>query len=291
MKENDKEDTKETTNSSERTSKPILKEKKPQQEENKKNIQFTSDQLNNNRDFNSDPQKMYQYMSQRHLYDHKKQKQSALVNITDKNLQLEYISEVNYLFKKFIFIIFFSLLIFIQSFLILHNYKNFTEVILCQIFSAFAIFNSVFLIVELYRDGLRDQFRYSLFRLFSLFLCCFLLCIFYSETMNVYIMYDKIQGRKEKCLKDKKYCGDTIANNIILGIGVISFIGILYLIIFPLYLGYRSIKILLGFDFEVHQKQMMINKKINGKNENIKDNKNNIKQEAKKDINEHLKKD
>ena len=177
----EKEEKKKAPSLSKKVNEQILEGRKLNLEETKNNIESTKDQLNNKKAADIDSQRMNKYLSQRHLYDHKKKKASPLVNITNKNLQLEYISEVKYLFINFIFIILLSIIIFVQSLLILHNYKNFTEVILSLIFSAFSIFNSIFLITELYRDALRDQFRNKLFRLFSIFLYIFLFCLFFSK--------------------------------------------------------------------------------------------------------------
>lgn len=283
----DEEELKETTNSPEKISKTIIKENYLSQK-TKENLEKSKAQLNNknNRDIQRN-----KYLSQRHLYDHKKEKKPTLVNITDKNLQNEYISEVNYLFQKFIFIIILSIIIFIQSLLILHNYKNYTEVILSQIFSAFSFFNSLFLITELYRDALRDQFRNNLFRLFSIFLCIFQLCLFFYEIMSTYIMYNKIKVRKEKCLVNKKHCGDTMVNNIILGMSGISFFGIIYLSIFTFSLGLRSINIMIGYELEVHQKQLMEDKVVNKKNVIYKVSKSELKEKSKNDKKCHLKKE
>ena len=230
---------------------------------------------------------MNKFLSQRHLYDHKREKKDPLINITNKNLQTEYISEVTNLFIKLFLIIFLSILIFIQDYLILSNYKSFNEVILSQIFCAFTFFNSTFLIVELYREALRDQLRNILFRLFSLFLSILSICSFSTEFMNIYAIYNKIQNRKEICRKDKKRCGDNLVNNVILVLSCIIGILIIFLFYFMIYLGFRSIKIIFGCDLEVFQKQIIEDKKeMKDENENIKNNK---KEELKNDKKEHLK--
>ena len=285
----DKQELKESTNSSQKISEPIIKENFLSQK-TKENIEISKVQLNNKINISKDTQRN-KYLSQRHLYDHKKKKMPTLVNITDKNLQKEYISEVKYLFQRFIFIIFLSILIFIQSLLILHNYKNYNEVILSQIFSSFSFFNSLFLITELYRDALRDQFRNNLFRLFSIFLCIFQLCLFFYEIMSTYIMYNKIKVRKEKCSMNKMYCGDIIVNNIIIAMSGISLFGIIYLSIFTLSLGLRSVNIMIGYEYEVYQKQLIKDKEDNKKDVIYKDLKNKLKEMHKNDKKIHLKKE
>ena len=268
---------------------PILKEQKREEEEINRNLFYNKEKLKQN-EYYSDPQRMNKFLSQRHLYDHKKEKKDPLINITNKNLQTEYISEVTNLFIKLFLIIFISILIFIQDYLILKNYKSFNEVILSQIFSAFTFFNSIFLVVELYREALRDQLRNILFRLFSIFLSVLSICSFSTEFMNIYTIYNKIQFRKEICRKDKKRCGDNLVNNIILVLSFFIGILIVFLFYFIIYLGFRSFKIIFGCDLEVFQKQILEDKKEmkdeKGKKDNIKNNK---KEKLKNNKEEHLK--
>ena len=205
------------------------------------------------------------------LYNHNKVKKDPIINITKKELQTEYLTEVNYILVKMLCLLLFSIISFAQSLLILHNYKNYSEVLLKEIFSAFLFFNSIFLLFELYREGLRDQMRYVIFRLFAVFLSLIFICYSLSEIMNTYVIYNKIKLRKEKCRKNKALCGDTIVNNIILILSIVDFIGIIYLFNFPLWLGFRSIKILLKKELEVLQKQLLENEKKNlTKNKNEK---------------------
>jgi len=205
------------------------------------------------------------------LYNHNKVKKDPIINITKKELQTEYLTEVNYILVKILCLLLFSIISFAQSLLILHNYKNYSEVLLKEIFSAFLFFNSIFLLFELYREGLRDQMRYVIFRLFAVFLSLIFICYSLSEIMNTYVIYNKIKLRKEKCRKNKALCGDTIVNNIILILSIVDFIGIIYLFNFPLWLGFRSIKILLKKELEVLQKQLLENEKKNlTKNKNEK---------------------
>ena len=110
-----------------------------------------------------------QYEAQRHLHVHEKNKKDPLINITKKNLQEEYTKEVTYLLRNFIIFLILSILTYLQVIIILRNYKKFDAAILSQIFSAFTFFNSFLLIVEIYRNALRDLFRYCSFRLFCVF--------------------------------------------------------------------------------------------------------------------------
>lgn len=275
-------------NSKEKLSQKVSKEKKPlQQEELKQKIEYNKERLSNQKQLYDDKKNdMSFYASQRHLFDRKKPKQNPLVNITIKSLQTEYISEVNYLLQKLIFILILSILIFVEDFLIVRNYKLYSEVTLSQIFSAFTFFISIFLIVELYRDGLRDQFRHNLFRLFGVFFSISTICLFIFESMNIYAIYHKIQIRKEKCKANILQCGDKNINNIILIFNVVHIFGIAIFAYFPIWFGIKSFKVLIGCDYEVYQKQLLENEKNENKG---KDNEKEKKEIPKKDKKKHLK--
>ena len=286
MKE--KNESKEQKNDSkEKLSQKISKEKLAQQGELKRKLEYNKERLSNQKQlYNDKKDDMSFYASHRHLFDHKKPKQNPLVNITKISLQTEYISEVNYLLQKLIFILILSILIFVETFLIIKNYKLYNEVTLSQIFSSFTFFISIFLIVELYREGLRDQFRHSLFRLFGIFFSISTICLFVSELMNIYAIYHKMQIRKEKCKANKFHCGDKAINTIILIFNVVHIFGIAIFAYFPIWFGIKSFKMLIGWDYEVYQKQLLENEKNENKG---KDNKNEKKEVPKKDKKEHLK--
>ena len=252
-------------------SESFLKENKIEEEKLKRQLEYNKMLINHQNKIYPEENNIKNFLSQRHLYDHKKEKKDPLIDIIDKNLQQEYVSEIYYIFKKFIFIIILSIFVFIQTLLILHNYKIYDEVLLSQIFSCFLFFNSFFLIVQLYREALRDIFRNKLFRFFSLILSIFCICLFYYQLMNIYIIYDKINIRKEKCKKNEKYCDDYTVNNVILVLSLIHLFLILCINFFPIMLGYRAIKILFGCDLDVYQKQLSENEKKN-KNDEKKDN-------------------
>jgi len=252
-------------------SESFLKENKIEEENLKRQLEYNKMLINHQNKIYPEEDNIKNFLSQRHLYDHKKEKKDPLIDIIDKNLQQEYVSEIYYIFKKFIFIIILSIFVFIQTLLILHNYKIYDEVLLSQIFSCFLFFNSFFLIVQLYREALRDIFRNKLFRFFSLILSIFCICLFYYQLMNIYIIYDKINIRKEKCKKNEKYCDDYTVNNVILVLSLIHLFLILCINFFPIMLGYRAIKILFGCDLDVYQKQLSENEKKN-KNDEKKDN-------------------
>lgn len=285
-KEDSKIEEKENNNEDE-LSEQLLKEKRFEQAELKRSLEYSKERLAHQKRFYDDENNKKFYESQKHLLNRKAEKKNPLVNITKKNLQTEYVNEVHYLFKKFIFITILSLLIFIEAFLILQNYKIYNEVTLSQIFSAFTFFNTFFLMVELYREALRDQFRHNLFRLFSVFFSIFNICLFITESMNIYIIYEKIQYRKNKCKIDIRFCGDTNINNIILVFNCIHLIGIFYFVNFPIWLGYRSFKILVGCDYEVYQKQLLENEKDEKKGKDEKKEKKGTLKNKK----EHLKKE
>jgi len=245
----------------------FLKENKIEEENLKRQLEYNKMLIEHQNKIYPEEHNIKNFLSQRHLYDHKKEKKDPLIDITDKNLQQEYVSEIYYIFKKFIFIIILSIFVFIQTLLILHNYKIYDEVLLSQIFSCFVFFNSFFLIVQLYREALRDTFRNKLFRFFALILSIFCICLFYYQLMNIYIIYDKVKIRKDKCLKNEKFCDDYTANNVILVLSLIHLFLILCINFFPIMLGYRAIKILFGCDLEVYQKQLLENEKKNKKDE------------------------
>ena len=104
-------------------------------------------------------------------------------------------------------------------------------------------------------------------------------------------MYNKIKVRKEKCSMNKMYCGDTIVNNIIIAMSGISLFGIIYLSIFTLSLGLRSVNIMIGYEYEVYQKQLIKDKEDNKKDVIYKDLKNKLKEMHKNDKKIHLKKE
>jgi hypothetical protein len=262
-----------------------LKEK---EKENEKNEKTKEGEINKNK--NNEPNKdrfihqnMYygqenlnQYYTQRHLHDHKMEKKDPLIDITEKDLQSEYINEVNYILTNLIMFIILSIMIYIQALLIHKNYKNYDALMLSQIYSAFTFSNSLFLIVELYRNALRDQYRYTLFRLFSIFFTIFSISLFASELWNTYSIYYKIQLRNEKCKENLRYCLGARVNKIILILSYICSTGLIIFLRFPIWLGYRSIRIIIGFDFEVFQKQMKgkgNDKEKEGKEKNNKDDK------------------
>ena len=281
MKEN--EDNKIDNNTSNNLSESLLKGNKIEDENFKRQLEYNKMKLSYQKNaYPENNNNINKFLSQRHLYDHKKEKKDQLINIIEKNLQLEYISEVNNIFKKIIFIILLSILIFIQTLLILHNYKNYNEVLLSQIFSAFVFFNSFFLIVQIYRQALRDTYKSKLFRLFSLFLSIFYICLFWIQLMNIYIIYHKIQIRKKKCAMNEKYCEDSTVNNVILVLSFIHLIIIIFINIFPILLGYRSIKILFYCDLEVYEKQLLENEKKNKKEEKKELNKDEMKEKISK---------
>jgi len=219
---------------------------------------------------------------QRHLYEHKKDKKDPLINIYSKPLQEEYMNEVNYILKNSIISTLLSILILIQAYLILKHFRQYTENVLAIIFASFSFFISILIIIELFRNALRDQIRFKLHKLFSLILSIFLLCLFVSQILNSYLIYDKIKIKKEIYEKDKKGCGNMTINNAILILSCLSLLGIIFLIKFQIWMGYNSLGVLLGYQLEVIQKQILEDK--NEKKENINDN-------IKNDENIHKKQD
>ena len=243
------------------STKPNLKEKEKEKNANKQEGDINKNNGPNegrfmSQNINYGQEHLNEYYTQRHLHDHKMEKKDPLINITDKDLQLEYVNEVNYILRDLIIFMILSIITYIQTFLIQKNYKNYDALILSIIYSAFTFFNGIFLIVELYRNSLRDQYRYNLFRLFSIFFTFFSISLFACELWNTYTIYNKIQIRNEQCKENLRYCMGARINKIILILGYISSTGLSIFLRFPIWLGYRSIRIMIGFDLEVFQKQL-----------------------------------
>ena len=228
------------------------------------------------------------FYSQRHLYERQKDKKDPLINIYSKNLQEEYINEVNYILRNSIITIIIAIIILVQAFLIIKNFKSYTENILSLIFGCFVFFNSLLVIIELYRNALRDQIRFKLHKLFSLFLSAFLLVLFVCQILNSLNVYGKIKLKKEKCQMKKIGCSHMLIYNIILALSCLHLFGILLIIKFQMWLGFNSIRVLIGYQLEVIQKQILEDK--NDKKDDI--NPNDINNKKKKnDGNVHQKQD
>lgn len=247
------------------------KAKKKEEEINKNNEPNKDSYMNQNMYYGQE--NLNQYYTQRHLHDHKMEKKDPLIDITEKDLQSEYIKEVNYILQNLVIFIILSIMIYIQALLIHKNFKNYQALMLSQIFSAFTLFNSFFLIVELYRNALRDKYRYALFRLFSIFFTFFAISLFSSELWNTFQIYNKIQLRNEKCKENLRYCLGARVNKIILILSYISSIGLIIFLIFPIWLGFRSFRIMIGYDLEVFQKQLKGKENDKEKEKNNKDSK------------------
>ena len=255
------------------------------------NEEFDKERLKHTKNFYEaqDEQQKQLFNSQRHLYEHKRETHDPLINIYSKHLQEEYINEVNYILRNSIISIIISIITLIQTFLILKNFKSYTENILCLIFGCFVFFNSFLVIIELYRNALRDQIRFKLHKLFCLFLSAFLLALFVCQILNSFAIYDKIKQKKEKYQKNKIVSGHILAYNIILALSCLHLCGILLLIKFQMWLGINSLRVLLGYELEVIQKQILEDKKEKKEDLNTNNNINNEKKEN--DRNGHQKQD
>ena len=273
MKDKIENDKKNEENSINNEKSALLNGKNKVQYVSEKNDEYDKERLKHSKNFyeDQDLEQRQKFEQQRHLYDHKKEKRDPLISIYSKHLQEEYISEVNYILRNSIITIILSLIIILHDFLILKNFKSYDENVISLIFSSFSFFISILLIIELYRNALLDQIRYTLHKLFSLFLSLFLLCIFVSQSINSFIVYNKIKEKKEKCKTKKIGCGNTLLFNIILILNGLYFCVALFLIKFQMWLGFNSIKVLFGCELEVFQKQILEDKK--SKKDDIKDNK------------------
>ena len=209
------------------------------------------------------------FNQQRHLFEHKKDKKDPLINIYSEHLKKEYINEVNYIWRNSILTMILSILVVIQNYLIIKNFKSYNEIVICFFTSFFAIFIASLLMIELYRNALRDQIRYKLFKILSLFLSITLLFLFIFQIKNIFIIYNKIKHRSSKFNKESKnnsllenLLDKDNTNNIILILGYISIIGIVLLIKFQFWLGCNFVGMLFG-QLEVFQKQILEDKKKN----------------------------
>ena len=248
----------------------FLKEKKDSQKNIKKeeNNKEQVNQSNNLYDGQEEHLRKLFYQ-QRHLFEHKKDKKDPLINIYSEHLKKEYTNEVNYIWRNLILTMILSTLVIIQNYLIIKNYKLYSEIIICFFTSFFAIFIASLLMIELYRSALRDQIRYKLFKILSLLLFITLFFLFIFQIKNILVIYNKIKLRKGKIGKES--INDSLlanlldknkTNNIILILGYITTFGIILLIKFLIWLGYDFIRILFG-GLEVFQKQILEDKKEN----------------------------
>ena len=248
----------------------FLKEKKDSQKNIKKeeNNKEQVNQSNNLYDGQEEHLRKLFYQ-QRHLFEHKKDKKDPLINIYSEHLKEEYINEVNYIWRNLILTMILSTLVIIQNYLIIKNYKLYSEIIICFFTSFFAIFIASLLMIELYRSALRDQIRYKLFKILSLLLFITLFFLFIFQIKNILVIYNKIKLRKGKIGKES--INDSLlanlldknkTNNIILILGYITTFGIILSIKFLIWLGYDFIRILFG-GLEVFQKQILEDKKEN----------------------------
>ena len=201
------------------------------------------------------------FYQQRHLFHHKKDKKDPLINIYSKPLQEEYINEVNYITRNSILTIIISLIVLFHDFLIIRNFRTYNENILSLIFSSFTFFHAILLLIELFRHALLDQIRFKLYKFFSLLLSAFLLCFFVFQSSNAFVIYNKKKRKKEKCEEKKVGCGNDLIFNTILILNCLYIIGSLLLIKFQIWTGYNSIRVLLGCELEVVQKQILEDQK------------------------------
>ena len=254
----------ENKNNSQNESEKLLKEKnKNNQDDLRMNDAYDKERLKHSKNLydTQDENQRILFDQQRHLYEHKKDKQDPLINIYSKPLQEEYLNEFNYISRNSIISIILSILILIQSYLILKHFRLYSENVLTLIFGSFTFFISFLVLIELYRNALRDQIRFKLHKLFSLILSIFLLCLIIFQIINSYIAYDKIKKKQELCEKNEKGCGYMLIYNIILILICVNLLGIIFIIKFQIWLGYNSITVLLGCQLEVIEKQILEDKK------------------------------
>ena len=255
---------------------PLLKS---QNEFEKQRLNYNQNLYDEDDDNTIDPQRELErkhFKEQRHLYDHKSEKKDPLIDIVSKPLKNEYNSQLGFLMNHYILNMALSIIIFFQDGLILKEYKTYTEVVISQIFSAFLFFNSLLLLAEILRNALRDQIRYKLHKILSLSLSLILLCVLVSHFLNIFALYNKYQEKLKKCERKKIKCKNNLLDNIIIGLGIAGGIGIVIEIKFMIWVGYNAVRVLMGYEKEVFQKQIMEFKRNNNEN-----NDNNINNEVK----------
>lgn len=281
-------------NSTESKTDSFIKAENLENEELKRKLEYNMERLSHQRMFYEEDDNN-KFAAKRHLYDHSREIMDSLINITNKDLQLEYSNEVTSLLKILIIYIVLSISVFIQIFLIIKAFKSNEIVTISLISCSFTFFLGFFLLIELYRDALRDQFRYISFRVISIFYTFVTISLFILEFWNIRNLNEKIQEREESCKKNKRFCPQNLKNNILLIFIYLNIFLIGIFLIFPIKLGFKSIKILIGCDFEVFQKQLKQNENSNtkenkDKNKDKKEDKNKI-DKSKKNGKEHLKND
>ena len=196
-----------------------------------------------------------------------KDKKAFLINIHSKVLKEEYDNKVNYIFKNCIISIALSVLIFVQGFLINKNFRLYTENLVTLFLGIFVLFNSLLIIFELLKNTLRDKLRFKSLKIFSLCLSILLLCLFVFHILNSLNIYNKIKKNKKRCERRKKGCDTIFISNIILIMSCLIAFIILILIKFQMWMGYDSIRVLLGYEMEVVQKQILEDDKENKEND------------------------
>ena len=187
---------------------------------------------------------------------------NPIINFTKEELLLEYSNEIKYLLISSLYVCIESLLIFFKNLIIMNSYKNYNILLLCIIFSLLSFSFTLLYILLIFENALKDKYNYYYFRFYSIILSILIFIFFILETCNIFIAYKTIIDKNQKCKilnKFNKPCGPsyfTVIN--ILNIFIV--IGIILNIKFIILLFIRSLKIILGKDTEVIQKELQLRK-------------------------------
>lgn len=184
---------------------------------------------------------------------------TSLVTITKENLINEYNNTIKSLLKNSFFISIESILIFIKSQLIFKVFQNFSIVVVCIVFSSLSFCLSIFYIINIFQEALRDILRYRVHRYIGLFLTLLVCVMFSFELVNIFMIFFKIADFKKECSLAKqkmKKCGLIWIMNIVIIISGFTFVGILFLYKFVIVHFVECIKILIGIQKDIIDKEL-----------------------------------
>ena len=197
------------------------------------------------------------------------------MEITSKNLKLEYNKKLLYLNINLRRIFLLSILLVIDS-LINLKYLGFSELyISIFILSAFTVTITLLLLFNIQTNVLLDLYGYSSFYLFSLFKSCILIIIYILKTINFsQILHTFFRNRK--CRKNLNICTTNIMSYFIIFVNLIIFIGIIFQFNFTIKSLYDAFCILILRKKTIVQKQHELNEKSNTNKIEFEEDNNNI---------------
>ena len=190
------------------------------------------------------------------------------MEITSKNLKLEYNKKLIYLNINLRRIFLLSILLVIDS---LINLKYISIFIL----SAFSVTITLLLLFNIQTNVLLDLYGYSSFYLFSLFKSCILIIIYILKTINfLQILYSFF--RNTKCRKNSNICSTNVMSYFIIFINLIIFVGIIFQFNYTIKSLYDAFCVLILRQKTIVQKQHELNEKDNANKIEFEEDNNNI---------------